>query len=46
MKESDILELIKGVQEVIQKHGEILNQLVDDNLNLKKRIEVLEAVTE
>ena len=44
MNETEMLiELIKKNLEVIEEQGGILKILVDDNLDLKKRVEVLEG---
>ena len=43
MNESDILNLISDIQTILAIQNESIKQLVDDNLDLKKRVEKLEA---
>ena len=38
-----LINLIKKNLEVIEEQNEILKTLVDDNLDLKKRVEILEG---
>ena len=43
MSEQDILTLIKGILNTMEEQSALIRSLVEDNIDLKKRVEKLEG---
>ena len=43
MNETEILDLIKGILNTMEEQGKLIKTMIDNNLALKKRVEILEG---